>query len=325
MPIAPRRCSWRSGGEDRKVKQMVSANTDDVLRLKDGRKLGYAEYGDPTGEPLFFFHGMPGSRLEGQMGAAAAKGLGIRLITSDRPGYGRSDFKPDRSFLDWPDDVLELAAALNIDRFAVAGVSGGGPYAAACAFKIPERLTAAGIISGVGPFDVPDATDGMSRQNRLIFSLARKAPWVIRLPMWLMGVGTRHFPDRVMSTMLRSLPEPDQTIMARPEIMAIFKEDLAEAGRQGTRGGAWEAVMFARPWGFRLEEITMKVHLWQGEVDVNVPVSMGRYQANAIPNCQATFYPGEGHFALVDRMEEILGALVSHEVSQAPTATLTDD
>ncbi len=98
------------------------------------------------------------------------------MISIDRPGYGLSDFKPGRTFLDWPADVTELAAALGIDRFGVAGISGGGPYAAVCASAIPQRLTGTYIISGVGPFDTPGATDGMSRQNKILFWLGRRAP-----------------------------------------------------------------------------------------------------------------------------------------------------
>jgi pimeloyl-ACP methyl ester carboxylesterase len=290
---------------------MAESKPDNVLRLKDGRLLGYAEYGDPAGKPLLFFHGMPGSRLSAQIGDAAAKKLGVRTVAPDRPGYGLSDFKPGRTFLDWPDDVVELADALDIERFPVGGVSGGGPYAAACAFKIPERLTAAGIISGVGPFDVPDATQGMSRQNRLLFGVARRLPWVTNVPMWLMALGARRFADRFMSIMTRSLPEPDRAVLSRPDIRAAFVQDATEAFRSGGRGAAWEAVMYARPWGFRLEEIAMEVHLWQGELDVNVPPPMGRYQAGAIPNCKAAFYPEEAHLLLIDHMEEILGALVS--------------
>lgn len=290
---------------------MASSKPDNVHRLRDGRLLGFAEYGDPDGKPSFFFHGWPGSRLEAQLADATAKKLGIRVVAIDRPGYGLSDFKAGRTFIDWPSDVVELADALKIERFAVAGVSGGGPYVAVCALKIPERLTAAGIISGVGPFNVPDATEGMSRQNHLIFGMARRVPWLMNLPMWLMAQGARRFPDRFISQMMRSLPEPDQAVLARPEIRAVFKEDVAEAFRSGSRGAAWGAVLYARPWGFRLEDIAMEVHLWQGEEDVNVPPSMGRYQARAIPNCRATFYPGEGHLLMVDRMEEILGSLIS--------------
>ncbi len=291
---------------------MANGKPDNVLRLSDGRRLGYASYGDPQGKPLFFFHGMPGSRLEGELADAAAKKLGVRVIAADRPGYGLSDFVPRRTFLDWPTDVLELAGALGIERFAVAGVSGGGPYVAACAFRIPERLTGAGIIAGVSSFDVPDATVGMSQGNRFLFGLARRFPWLVRPPMALMGMLARRFPDRMMRTMIRSMPGPDQAALARPEILALFKRDIAEAFRSGSRGAAWEALMYARPWGFRLEEIAMEVHLWQGELDKNVPPSMGRYQAHTIPNCRATFYPGEGHISLVvNHVEEIHGTLMS--------------
>jgi pimeloyl-ACP methyl ester carboxylesterase len=282
-----------------------------VLALERGRRLAYEECGDPQSKPLLFFHGMPGSRLEGELAGPAAKKLGVRVIAADRPGYGRSDFVPRRTFLDWPADVVALADALGIGRFAVAGVSGGGPYVAACALKIPERLTAAGIIAGVSPFDVPDAAVGMSQGNRFLFGLARRFPWLVRLPIALMGMLARRFPDRMMRTMIRSMPEPDQAALARPEMLAMFKKDIVEAYRSGSRGAAWETLMYARPWGFRLEEITMQVHLWQGELDKNVPPSMGRYQAGAIPNCRATFYPDEGHISLpVNHLEEILGALV---------------
>jgi pimeloyl-ACP methyl ester carboxylesterase len=283
-----------------------------VLTLQNGRRLAYAEYGDLQGKPLFFFHGMPGSRLEGELADAAAKKLGVRVIATDRPGYGLSDFQPRRTFLDWPADVIALADALGVDRFAVAGMSGGGPYVSVCALKIPERLRAAGIIAGVGPFDQPDATEGMSSTNRMLFGLAKRFPWLIRLPMAVMSFATRHFADRLMSGMVRSLPEPDQVALKRPEIMAMLKQTMAEAFRSGSRGAAWETLMYARPWGFRLEEITMPVYLWQGELDKNVPPSMGRYQAHAIPNCRATFYPGEGHISLVvNHVEEIHGALMS--------------
>ena len=288
----------------------MTGTSDNAITLKDGRRLGYAEYGDPQGKPLFFFHGMPGSRLEGELADAAAKKLGVRMIALDRPGYGLSDFQRGRTFLDWPADVVALAAALGFERFAVAGVSGGGPYVAACALRIPERLTGAGIIAGVGPFDQPDATEGMSRQNRFLFGLARRFPWLARLPMWVMSKGASS--ERLVRQMTRAMPEVDQAIIRRPEVWDVFKLDAAESFRQGARGAAWELVMYARPWGFRLEEITMEVHLWQGELDKNVPPSMGRYQAGAIPNCRATFHPGEGHISLVvDHMEEVLGALVS--------------
>lgn len=135
---------------------MSSAGTDSrTLRLRDGRLLGYAEYGDPGGPALFYFHGFPGSRLEARLGDAVAARNGVRLIALDRPGFGLSHFKPGRTISEWPDDVVELADALGIDRFAVMGVSGGGPYVAACALKIPHRLIGAAMVSSTAPSDAP--------------------------------------------------------------------------------------------------------------------------------------------------------------------------
>ncbi len=283
--------------------------TGATLELADGRALGYAEHGDPKGEPLFHFHGHPGSRMEAQLAHAEAEQGGVRIIAFDRPGYGLSDFQPGRKLLDWPDDVVAAADALGIDRFAVVGVSGGGPYALACTYKIPDRLTAVGVVSGFGPLDAPEATAGMRRQNRIAFRLTRYAPPVARLAMWAMARQVRRDPERVVAAIGAAMGEPDRRILSRPEVKKAFLDIIVEAFRAGARGPAWDMVAIARPWGFRLEDIEMQVHLWQGEEDLLVPPSMGRYQAEAIPHCNATFYPGEGHLLVVDHMREIQEAL----------------
>ncbi len=285
---------------------MASAAPGRTIRLKDGRFLGYAEFGDPRGRPVFFFHGLPGSRLEAQIAHEAAKTTGVRVVSLDRPGMGLSDFKHHRTLLEWPQDVLSAADALGLEKFAVAGISGGGPYVAACAVKIPDRLTAAGIISGTGPIDAPEATKGMSRQNRIGFFIGRRLPWLARVPYWYFGWRN---PEIIIQQMARSIAAVDRQIVERPEIRDVFVEDLREAFRRGSRGATHDFLLLCRPWGFRLGDIRMPVYLWQGDADANVPASMGRYQAQAIPNCEATFFPGEGHLLIVDRMPEILSAL----------------
>ncbi len=284
---------------------MASKKAGQTLRLKDGRRLGYAEYGQPEGQPLFYFHGFPNSRLGAQLANTAAAQHGVRIIALERPGFGLSDFKPGRAIRDWPDDVVEAADALGIDQFAVLGVSGGGPYAAACAAKIPHRLTATAIVSGLGPPDVPAAARGFSLWNRFNFALARWFPLLARLMFGLMGLAMRRSPERTLRFMIRSAPPADKAIMARAEVWAALKDDLREAFRQGSRSAFWEAMLFLRPWGFRLQDITAKVHIWHGEDDNIVPPSMARYLAQAIPECRASFYPGEGHLLIVDRMDEI--------------------
>jgi pimeloyl-ACP methyl ester carboxylesterase len=280
------------------------------VQLADGRTLSYARFGSPDGRPVLYFHGFPGSRLEPRMGLDAAEKAGVELIGIDRPGFGHSTRKPGREFLDWPDDVTELADALGFERFAVMGVSGGGPYAAVCALRIPERLTRAAIVCGVGPFQAPGATEGMMRANRFLFGAARYAPLLVRLLMASMARGLIKNPERALEKMATRLPEPDRIVLENPEVRDAFLASPAEAFRQGTRSSVEEARLYARPWGFKLEDIRMPVSLFQGELDVNVSPSMGRYQASAIPNCQAHFYPDEGHLSLaINRMDEILATL----------------
>ncbi len=288
---------------------MIPERTDATLLLSDGRLLGYAEYGDPQGRPLFYFHGHPGSRLEAQLGDAVASRQGVRAIALDRPGYGRSGFKAGRRLLDWPDDVAEAADALRLDRFAVLGASGGGPYAMACAFKIPKRVTGTAVVSGTGPFGAPGVTEGMRWQNRVGFGLAGRLPWVARMAMWAMARQVERNPERAVEAVGRALAEPDRAILSRPEMKQAFSEIFAEAFRAGSAGAAWDMVVLARPWGFRLEDVAAEVHLWQGEEDLLVPAAMGRYQAATLPNCRASFLPREGHLLVVDHLEEIQAAL----------------
>jgi pimeloyl-ACP methyl ester carboxylesterase len=280
------------------------------LTLTDGRTLGYAEYGAPAGTPVFFFPGTPSGRLFHHPDESIAISLGARMITVDRPGFGLSDFQPKRSLLDFAQDVVQLAETLELDRFAVAGISGGGPYVAACAFKIPERLTAAGIVSGVGPTDGPEGTRGMSRERRLGVIVARHVPWLTRPLLWRVSNpqrgGERYFEKIVAQSSVR-----DRAILARPEVKSMLIRNWLEATRDGVRGYAWESVIFSRPWGFRLEDIRMQVHLWHGEDDLSIPVSVARHVAAAIPNCHATFIHEEGHFLLFDHWREIIGTMVA--------------
>jgi pimeloyl-ACP methyl ester carboxylesterase len=288
---------------------LESVISDNQIRLPDGRALGYAEYGDSTGKPVLFFTGAPSSRfLHPPTGLTEA--LGARLIVVERPGFGLSDFQPRRTLLDWPDDVAAAADALGIDRFAVVGISAGGPYAAACAYKIPRQLTAIAIVSGVGPMDLPGAIEEMPRVRRLGARVARSAPWLLRPILWLVSNPHRN-PEEFFARMLSGNSDVDRAILSRPGMKAMMMGNYLEATRPGMRGFARESIIVSNPWGFRLKDITVPVYLWHGEEDANVSLSAARRLAEAIPNCRATFLPGEGHWLILDHWEEILTALLS--------------
>jgi pimeloyl-ACP methyl ester carboxylesterase len=290
---------------------MEFARIDKRIRLRSGRRLGYAEYGRADGWPVLFFHGFPGSRYEGRLLDATARRKGVRLIAPDRPGFGLSDFKPGRRIVHWPFDVAELADRLGVGRFSVLGYSGGGPYAAICAHRLSHRLLATGILSGMGPTDAPSGVQGMRLFGQLELALARRTPWMAaylyRLAYW----GIRHRPGRVLSWVQGRLPEPDQAVLEDPQVAQVVEDSFAESARLGTRGGEWELTLLSNPWGVRLGEIRAPVDLWHGELDITVPAAMARYVAETLPRCRATFYRREGHFSLACHYtEEILGALL---------------
>ncbi len=278
------------------------------LSLGDGRRLGFAEYGSAGGAPLLYFHGWPSSRLEAIAMAQVANDLGLHVVAPDRPGYGLSDFKAERSIADWVMDVRELVRHLSWNRFAILGISGGGPYALACSAKLPDSISNTLLVCSMGPTDTPEATKGMVPLNRWLLSFARTAPWLAQrlAPLCLRtlwGTGDQVIPEQVEAC----LPERDRQTLTNQWLRKVLTDSSREGLRNGVEGAAWEGFLYSKSWGFRLDQIRVPVRLWHGEQDNIVPASMGHFLAERIPQCQAAFYPEDGHFSLpFNRMGEIL-------------------
>jgi pimeloyl-ACP methyl ester carboxylesterase len=286
----------------------MQALKSSTLILNDGRTLGYAEYGDPAGKPIFVFHGTPGSRYLGQVFDQAGTALGVRIIAPERPGYGLSSSHRGR-LIDYPDDIHQLAAALGLEQFAVIGVSGGGPAALACAYRLPSRLSAVGLVSAMGPMHLLDVSREMVTPNRVILGiLGRRVPAltgsILRLMLRLTLPSMRKHMEQGTS------PSPELS----PEIYALVAQDQGEAIRSGAQGAAYDLRNLWHAWGFDLPAIRVPVYLWHGEADNLMPVAMARFVAGQIPNAHATYYPGEDHAQpMLRHAEDILNSLIEVE------------
>jgi pimeloyl-ACP methyl ester carboxylesterase len=276
----------------------------DVLVLGDGRRVGVGVFGARDGFPVIAFHGMPGSRLMYATVAQAAARRGVRLIAVDRPGYGRSDRCAGGTLLDYAGDVAAIAQIIGLDRFAVLGTSGGGCYALACAARLDSRLTRVGVVSGIGPLHTPGSLSGMAPVNRWIFRLARLSPAVV-------GVVLPRLVRRSLSQLQAHVAAgTSPTPSIPPAVLPLVVADQAEAIRQGGAGIAFDAANLWRPWGFPLTQITVPADLWHGDADNLAPAEHGRLIVGAIPGCEATFYPGEGHAEPLTRhADEIMAAM----------------
>jgi pimeloyl-ACP methyl ester carboxylesterase len=286
---------------------------EDVLTLKDGRKLAYGIYGNADGLPVFDFHGIPGSRREAALMGSFLGGKGLRFIGFDRPGCGRSTPRPGFRIPDLPGDVAALADHLGIDRFIALGYSGGGPFALACGARIPDRVAALGIVSGVGPAGI--GSQGMHESNRKKFDLAQRFPWLAKAMLSFAFSSLRRNPGRLakqLHTIWEQMPEPDRKVLADSHFADGIMEVTRDAIRVTVSGWVNEELLMASQWGFDLKDVKcLKIFLWHGMQDANVPAVMGKAVAGNLPGCQAFFLEGEGHLSLLyNHGEEIVDTLV---------------
>jgi pimeloyl-ACP methyl ester carboxylesterase len=280
------------------------------MRLPDGRMLGYAEYGDPGGIPVFSFHGGVSSRLDAAALAGAARRLGIRIVSPDRPGIGLSDRQPGRVLVDWPADVTALADHLHLDRFAVLGWSAGGPHAAACAAMLPGRVRAGALLGSVIPLDTPGSRTALDRPDRLLLRLSQRAPWAAGLALrWWVA---KPSPESLLGSMIGELAGADAVVLERlgsPEQVTAF---MRESVRTGTAGVIDDYRVIGEPWGFDPATITAPIRIWQGGSDTMVPPFFARWLGTRIPRSTVRVVRGEGHISLQhNRGYDILADLVT--------------
>jgi pimeloyl-ACP methyl ester carboxylesterase len=292
--------------------ELTPPRREGTVVVRGKRKLGFAEFGVESGRTVLWFHGTPGARRQIPEDArvmAAAKEL--RIIGIDRPGIGFSTAHLHRSIVDVVPDIEMLLDQLEVERFAVIGLSGGGPYALATAFCLPDRVKVAGILGGVAP-----NVGGDSIPGGLVGFLAPTLPalpWVRRpLSHVLRGIVACAAPigSQALRLYSRVSPEGDRVVLEREEIEAMFLDDLMKNSRRRLGAPVDDLILFLRPWGFSVRDITVPVRWWHGDADQIVPYAHGQHMVSLIPDAQLYTRPGESHLGGLGAAEEVLTTLL---------------
>jgi pimeloyl-ACP methyl ester carboxylesterase len=280
----------------------------EVVRLRDGRRLGYSQRGTAGGAPVLDFHGNPGSRLSFWGADDVVRSRDVRVISVDRPGIGLSDPRPGRRVADWPNDVADLADALGLDVFSVMGHSVGAAYAAACAHALPDRVRAAALVSPIIPLDSPRAIGELGKPGQ--WMLARDRPRALRVLIRALFLLARLAPTLARRTFGAKSTPAEKAISSRPDVMRRALDSARESTRQGARGLVDDMRVAMRPWGFDPAQIRVPLMVWQGDQDSSIPEAWGYWWADTVPGARLERRPGEGHLLIEERIGEILDALV---------------
>ncbi|HEU4362969.1 MAG TPA: alpha/beta hydrolase [Mycobacterium sp.] len=282
------------------------------VAVGEDRRIGFAEFGAPNGRPMFWLHGTPGARRQIPTEARIfAERENIRLIGVDRPGIGSSTPHQYGCIHDFADDLRTIADTLGIDRMAVIGLSGGGPYSLACAAGMPDRVVAVGVLGGVAPASGPDAIGG-----GLVSVGVRVAPLLEAAGAQISGLATaliwlaRPVASTGLNLYAAMSPEADRHLLLRPEFKAMFLDDLLNGSRKQLAAPFSDVVLFARDWGFRLADVRVPVRWWHGDHDHIIPFRHGEHVVSELPNAKLYHLPGESHLAGLGRGEEILRSML---------------
>jgi pimeloyl-ACP methyl ester carboxylesterase len=259
---------------------------------------------------IVYSHGFPASRHEAFVAHKTARDAGFTVVSIDRPGFGGSHWYPDRTIEDWADDVRLIVDRLEVQKFSLMGVSGGTPTAIAAAVKLADRVSSLTIVSGVAPMHLPEALHGMNVANRLFIRLGGVCRPVARWTIAGIATSWRVAPTIADLWFGALLPKSDREIVLRPDVGVIMARSLKEALKGGVRGVVTEYQLLLSKWEGLLKMVRVPSFIWHGDADNYVPLSMGKLLSREIPGCTFTVVPGGGHFMVVDKLPEILKAVV---------------
>jgi pimeloyl-ACP methyl ester carboxylesterase len=289
-----------------------------ILTLRSGKRLEVREYGDRSGHPAFFFHGMIGSHHQASFISEQASRRGLRIIAPNRPGVGRSEFVVRKTPLEAVDDVEDIARAFGLDQFSLIGISGGTPYVLASLLKLGRRIRTATILSGMGPIGLPGGLRGMRRAHRIGVEIGSRSPGLALRQFREWAARFRENPTRFLDRFIAGSCHADRVLFRGRTLYETFLRDMHEVfeASQGPESLAQELGLY-RNHGFSLAELPEDrcVTLWQGLDDDVVPPSMAYAMLRYLPNREGHFVPG-GHFVAASIAGRIIARLVEQLEAQ---------
>jgi pimeloyl-ACP methyl ester carboxylesterase len=299
----------------------------EIVKTADGRKLRVDVAGDPDGLPVLLLHGTPGSRNGPRPRGIVLHRMGIWLISYDRPGYGESSRHAGRMVADVARDVAAIADEYGLGTFAVAGRSGGGPHALACAALLPGRVTRVAVLVSTAPADAPDLDwlAGMHEANRDARRRARECDGLFddELRKWVSRL--QDDPEALVRHLERGLPSPDHRVLGDRAVRNLIVRSYAEAFKSGSYGWLDDTRALWQDWGFSLSTIAAPVRLWHGAIDAFSPAGHTQWLAAQIPRATYEIQPKAGHFAAMEMLPQMLSWLVADKIdppgpAQVPVA-----
>lgn len=282
-----------------------------ITELGQGTQLSWQEYGKSTAYTIFYFHGLPGSRLEAKSADTTARELGVRLIAVDRFGYGDSRSADCFGFFKFSDALALLADTLKLETFSLLGFSGGVPYALACAHELGGLIDNIAIVASPADFSTSVMQAHYNPQSRPLFELAAKDMELAREQIMPLAQN----PQAALQYMLSNISSDDERLFSQPRYLDSYSKSIELAMQQGAEGTVCDLNQLGLPWPFDIRAISVPVSIWHGEEDPICGAAIADYLAETIPRAQLHRLPGKGHFFLLEHWHDVLNDLVSERVT----------